>query len=448
MNIMKFVEDFKKVLEHRTGIPRFSKKKKSEEDAPISSVSMKDGDHGTIFSINRKIVITAFIGFLAMFVVAFIVASSSDSKPQNPNQAQMKKQEAAVDPHDSGELPDSYSKLIGTDKKVMANSQNPKTGQQTVTATRQNPGQTAASTTSLPAIPANNGGGGSYSAPYSLPYALAGFNQQNQQPAQPTVVTAAKESPEDAEEKSLAQRMKSAINFALNGITGGNSGQSSADGDAGAQAAANSSRGNTAEAASNISYSPPDANTVQAGTVIPAVLCSGINTDMGGGQVIAQIQADVYDSATGQNLLIPAGSRVLGTYDGGKADNGRISVTFNTLILPDGGSYNIGNSLTAMDGAGYSGIAGRVNRHTGRVLSSGMISSAIAAMGSLAAGNTSISNNSYSAGQLATQGAMANLMNSASTLFKQGASVAATTTVEPGYEFSVYVTQGIRLINN
>ena len=67
----------------------------------------------------------------------------------------------------------------------------------------------------------------------------------------------------------------------------------------------------------------------------------------------------------------------------------------------------------------------------------------MAALGSMAAGNTNNDSNTYSAGQLAMQGAMANMINTSSKLFEKGMNVNATTVVEPGYEFNVYITQPI-----
>ena len=73
--------------------------------------------------------------------------------------------------------------------------------------------------------------------------------------------------------------------------------------------------------------------------MIPAMLFSGINTDAPG-QVIAQIMADVYDTATHSTLLIPAGSRIVGKLDTSSKTkgSGRVGVVFSTLLLPDGGS--------------------------------------------------------------------------------------------------------------
>lgn len=188
-------------------------------------------------------------------------------------------------------------------------------------------------------------------------------------------------------------------------------------------------------------YMPISETMLQAGTLIPAMLLTGINTDAGD-IAQAQITADIYDSLTGNNLLVPAGSKVLGTYKAGT--NGRIHIDWQTLIIQDFGSWNIGNSMTAVDNMGYSGLKGHVNSHTGKLLSSGAISTGLAAVAGIAGGNSSVSsNNSYSYGQLAAQGAMANFLNTASALFQKNINAAETITIEPGYQFNIFVTQAI-----
>ncbi len=60
----------------------------------------------------------------------------------------------------------------------------------------------------------------------------------------------------------------------------------------------------------------------------------------------------------------------------------------------------------------------------------------------MAAGNTS-SRDTYTAGQIASQGALASMITTSSQLLQQAANIQDTVTVEPGYEFSVYVTENI-----
>ena len=113
------------------------------------------------------------------------------------------------------------------------------------------------------------------------------------------------------------------------------------------------------------------------------------------------------------------------------------------LTLPNGGSWSILENIVVIDGAGYSGVAGKIHHHTGQKISAGAIGSAIAALGSMAAGNVSANNNTYTAGQIAAQGATANLINMTSSMLRESADVENTVTIEPGYEFNVYVTNNI-----
>ena len=56
---------------------------------------------------------------------------------------------------------------------------------------------------------------------------------------------------------------------------------------------------------------PASPYVVQAGTVVPAALLTGIQSDLPG-QVTAQVTEHVFDTPTGKFLLIPQGSRLIG----------------------------------------------------------------------------------------------------------------------------------------
>jgi len=75
---------------------------------------------------------------------------------------------------------------------------------------------------------------------------------------------------------------------------------------------------------------------VRAGFIIPAILVTGINSDLPG-QLIAQVSRNVYDTPTGTHLVIPQGTRLMGVYsndiDFGQA---RIMGAWQRLIFPDG----------------------------------------------------------------------------------------------------------------
>jgi type IV secretion system protein VirB10 len=100
-----------------------------------------------------------------------------------------------------------------------------------------------------------------------------------------------------------------------------------------------------------------------AGTVIAAAMVTGLNSDLPG-QVIAQVTEDVYDSVTGQVLLVPQGSRLIGKYDSIVAyGQSRVLLIWTRLVMPDGSSIVLDN-LPATDTEGHAGLEDGVDYHT------------------------------------------------------------------------------------
>lgn len=107
--------------------------------------------------------------------------------------------------------------------------------------------------------------------------------------------------------------------------------------------------------------------TLHAGTVIAASLITGLNSDLPG-LVTAQVTENAYDSVTGRTLLVPQGSRLIGSYDSVVAfGQSRALVVWQRIILPDGSSIRIDN-VPATDTAGYAGLADRLDLHTWQLL--------------------------------------------------------------------------------
>ncbi len=107
--------------------------------------------------------------------------------------------------------------------------------------------------------------------------------------------------------------------------------------------------------------------TLHAGSVIAASLITGLNSDLPG-LVTAQVTENVYDSVTGRSLLIPQGSRLIGSYDNVVAfGQSRALVVWQRIILPDGSSIRIDN-VPATDTQGYAGLSDRIDRHTWQLL--------------------------------------------------------------------------------
>ena len=107
-------------------------------------------------------------------------------------------------------------------------------------------------------------------------------------------------------------------------------------------------------------YLPDD--SIWIDTVIPAVLLSGISTDLPG-QIKAQVTENVYDSKTGTVLLIPQGSILNAEYNSSVSySQKRVQISWNTLVRPDGYQLNLGN-MNGVDTAGFSGVRGWVDDH-------------------------------------------------------------------------------------
>lgn len=112
---------------------------------------------------------------------------------------------------------------------------------------------------------------------------------------------------------------------------------------------------------------PASPNMLMAGSVISASLITGLRSDIPG-MVIAQVTEQVYDSATGSILLIPQGSRLIGTYDSVVAfGQRRALVVWQRILLPDGSSIKLDN-VSASDASGYAGLADKVDFHTWALL--------------------------------------------------------------------------------
>ena len=111
----------------------------------------------------------------------------------------------------------------------------------------------------------------------------------------------------------------------------------------------------------------PSAWTISAGTIIPASLITGLDSDLPGA-VLAQVSENVRDSATGRTILIPQGARLIGRYDSVIAYGQRRALLMWTrIVFPNGASLELDN-MPATDVAGYAGLEDRVDSHTWQLL--------------------------------------------------------------------------------
>src|SRR2546425_11433716 len=84
---------------------------------------------------------------------------------------------------------------------------------------------------------------------------------------------------------------------------------------------------------------------VKAGTIVPAVMLGAINSDLPG-QILGQVQENVYDSDTGEHLLIPQGTRLEGLYDHRIVyGRERVLITWTRLILLSASSLSLKDGM-------------------------------------------------------------------------------------------------------
>jgi type IV secretion system protein TrbI len=129
---------------------------------------------------------------------------------------------------------------------------------------------------------------------------------------------------------------------------------------------------------------PDSPYQVMAGTIIAAALITGIKSDLPG-DVIATVTEPVYDSATGQHVLIPQGSRLLGRYNSQVSyGQSRVQMVWQRVILPNTSSFQLDN-LAGADAAGYAGLEDGVDWHWDRIVAGAAMTSLLGIGAELAA---------------------------------------------------------------
>ena len=182
-------------------------------------------------------------------------------------------------------------------------------------------------------------------------------------------------------------------------------------------------------------------DTLFAGTILPCVLTQGINSDLPG-QIGCMISQNVYDTVTGQHLLVPQGTKVIGTYDSRVAyGQERVLVVWTRLLRPDGGTLSL-EGMPGVDLSGYAGLTGDVNNHYLRLLSGVVLGSLIGASAQIAVGANS-QNPTFA--QLAIQGAGQNINEAGQQITRKNLSIQPTIEVRPGSRLNIFATKDIIL---
>jgi type IV secretion system protein TrbI len=186
-----------------------------------------------------------------------------------------------------------------------------------------------------------------------------------------------------------------------------------------------------------------DANgyLLQAGTVVPAALLTGINTDLPG-DVVATVTQGVYDSTSGNHLLIPQGARLYGSYDSQiSASQDRALLVWHRLLLPNGQSVDL-DRMRGTDAAGYAGLADQVDYHMDQLASAALLSGVIAYAGNLSGGRQTLT---QTPGDVVGDAVAQQASTVGSSIVQRQLNVQPTITIRPGWPVRVLVNRDILL---
>ncbi|VEB33703.1 TrbI/VirB10 family protein [Legionella cherrii] len=184
---------------------------------------------------------------------------------------------------------------------------------------------------------------------------------------------------------------------------------------------------------------------LRTGSVIPGVMISGISSELPG-QIIGQVSQNVYDTATGQHLLIPQGTKIFGLYSSEVSfGQNSVLVAWQRLIFPDGKALDIG-SMPGADSAGFAGFRDKANNHYLRIYGSALLMSGI--VGGISYSQNSNQSNQYgfsppTAGSVLSQALGQQLGEVTSQLVAKNLNVAPTLNIRPGYRFNIIVVKDL-----
>lgn len=185
---------------------------------------------------------------------------------------------------------------------------------------------------------------------------------------------------------------------------------------------------------------------LKTGAVIPGVMVTGINSDLPG-NIIAQVSQNVWDTATGRQLLIPQGAKLFGTYDSRVIyGQERVLVAWNRLVFPDGSAITMG-AMPGADMGGNAGYTDEVNNHYVRIFGSAVLMSMITggmsySMDALNSSGSPGQTNSAPTLQDEMGAALAAQLGQATLqLLQKNLNIKPTLEIRAGYQFNVIVTK-------
>ncbi|RWJ05677.1 TrbI/VirB10 family protein [Mesorhizobium sp.] len=181
---------------------------------------------------------------------------------------------------------------------------------------------------------------------------------------------------------------------------------------------------------------PASPFVLQAGAVIPAALITGIRSDLPG-QITAQVTENIYDSPTGQILLVPQGTRIIGQYDNSvQFGQRRVLLVWNRLILPSGRSIVLERQPGA-DTEGYAGLEDGVDYHWWDLAKAAGLSTLLAIGSELAVSDEE------RLVRAIRDGAQDTINDAGQQIIQRQLQVTPTLTIRPGFPVRIIVTRDL-----
>ena len=181
---------------------------------------------------------------------------------------------------------------------------------------------------------------------------------------------------------------------------------------------------------------------LKIGTVIPATLISGINSDLPG-QVIAQVNQSVYDSATHSTILLPQGSKLYGVYDSRVAyGQDRLLMAWTRINFPDGTTLEL-EGMGGTDAGGYAGFADQVDHHYFKIFGNAFLLGLIS--GATQAGISDDDGDDTSTAESVNNGVVQQFGAVGSSMIQKNLDVQPTIKIRNGYKFNVMLNKDVIL---
>lgn len=181
---------------------------------------------------------------------------------------------------------------------------------------------------------------------------------------------------------------------------------------------------------------------LKRGSVIPATLVTGINSDLPG-RITAQVSQNVYDSATGYRLLIPQGAKLFGRYDSNVSyGQRRVLVIWTDLIFPNGSTLQLAG-MAGVDGQGYGGFRDQVDNRYLQTFGAAVLIAVIGTGIDMAAPDRSAQGRQDTASDAARRNFAESFGRVAEKTVSRNLDVQPTLKIRPGYTFNIIVEQDV-----